>query len=233
MKASNLLTSYAKNHEYVQKSLDIIEQALSRFGPKQLCISFNGGKDCTVVLHLVRSVIDKLYPEKLDYKLLAFYSRSPDNFEEEGKFIGKISDAYNLSLAQYSNSSLKESLREFKSDYPNMRGIFIGIRNDDFTPEGRMDFFAPTDKDWPGFVRVNPILEWSYNQVWSFIRELDIPYCDLYNQGYSSLGSKSNTKKNTSLLRYTSEGKEYYLPAWRLTENHKERLSRSSPNVPK
>lgn len=35
---------------------------------------------------------------------------------------------------------------------------------------------------------VNPIIEWSDKDVWEFIRTEQIPYCELYNEGWQRLG---------------------------------------------
>lgn len=35
---------------------------------------------------------------------------------------------------------------------------------------------------------LNPIIDWSDEEVWEFIREYEIPYCELYDQGYKRLG---------------------------------------------
>lgn len=35
---------------------------------------------------------------------------------------------------------------------------------------------------------VNPIIEWLDSDVWNFIKEENIPYCELYNEGFHRLG---------------------------------------------
>lgn len=228
MDSLNRLVKFAQSHKHVQESIEIVEKALLKYRIENTCISFNGGKDCTATLHLVHSVAAKLCSNNNDERLLVFYAKLPNHFEEEPKFVNDSVKKYNIKLLQYPSNSLKESLNQFKTDFPQIEAIFIGTRKDDLKPTTKMDIFEPTDKNWPKFMRINPILNWSYSQVWDFIKELEIPYCDLYNQGYSSLGTKSDTSKNSSLLRFNEKGEPYYLPAWNLTESHDERLSRSS-----
>lgn len=35
---------------------------------------------------------------------------------------------------------------------------------------------------------LNPIIEWTDTDVWEFIHEYNIPYCSLYDEGFSRLG---------------------------------------------
>lgn len=35
---------------------------------------------------------------------------------------------------------------------------------------------------------LNPIIDWTDSEVWEFIRAENIPYCQLYNEGFSRLG---------------------------------------------
>ena len=35
---------------------------------------------------------------------------------------------------------------------------------------------------------LNPIIDWTNEEVWEFIREYDVPYCKLYDEGFRRLG---------------------------------------------
>lgn len=47
----------------------------------------------------------------------------------------------------------------------------------------KLTHFDMTDKGWPQFMRVQPIIDWSYKNVWDFLLTLRIPYCSLYDEG--------------------------------------------------
>ena len=79
-----------------------------------------------------------------------------------------------------------------------------------------------TDEDWPRLFRVCPLLDWRYSDIWRLIRSLSIPYCVLYDRGYTSLGDASKTRPNPALL--VGEGR--YRPAYELKDEHLERSSR-------
>lgn len=114
----------------------------------------------------------------------------------------------------------------------------------------RLTTFDPTDSDWPSVLRVHPILDWSYNDIWDFLRILRVGWCELYNAGYvsqptpafdffwdmdnssvcllnryTSLGSTYNTKPNPYLITPTG-----WKPAWELEDGTLERAGRSSVN---
>ena len=63
-----------------------------------------------------------------------------------------------------------------------------------------------------------------------FILTLKIPYCPLYDQGYTSLGGTTDTYRNPALRResISRRGKPTveFLPAYNLTEDNEERLGR-------
>jgi len=45
-----------------------------------------------------------------------------------------------------------------------------------------------------GLVKVNPIADWSSKQVWQYIREHDVPYNDLHERNYPSIGCTHCTR---------------------------------------
>lgn len=74
---------------------------------------------------------------------------------------------------------------------------------------------------------VNPIIHWSDEDVWEFIRKYNLPYCELYDQGWERLGCigcpLSSKNQERELVAYPAY-KENYLRAFRrMTQKRKEK----------
>lgn len=111
---------------YVCESMKIIEECFKsiKFRLNEICLSFNGGKDCTVVLYLIKCFIFKnleSFKAANDQLVLnTIYIRPTDEFEEVEKFIQFSSKFFQLNLIKYDNNNIKKSLTQFKQS-----GIFI------------------------------------------------------------------------------------------------------------
>ncbi|KAG9156144.1 hypothetical protein Leryth_015554 [Lithospermum erythrorhizon] len=83
------------------------------------------------------------------------------------------------------------------------------------------------------FMRVNPILDWSSEDVWAFLLTSKVPYCSLYDQGYTSIGSIHDTVPN-ALLSTTgsSKSEEKFRPAYLLQDGRLERAGRVKKKYP-
>jgi len=217
------LLKYSSDHEYVKNSIDLITKSLSDYKPEEICVSFNGGKDCTALLHIVYSIFVTKYPNN---KLNAFYISIPDTFPSLEAFVEQSVRRYNLNLMSYCDSDYKKALQKLKSD-TKVKAIFMGTRASDIPNHVVLNHLQMTDSDWPQFMRISPLLQWSYSQIWSLIRHNQVLYCSLYDRGYTSLGSAINTSPNP-LLKFTARnGQTYYMPAYMLANEGQERSGRS------
>ncbi|CAL1299434.1 unnamed protein product [Larinioides sclopetarius] len=221
--APEKLFAYAKNSYFLQSAILVTEEILSQYLPSEICICFNGGKDCTALLHLLYCCIQRRNPD--DWKnIKILYVKSGETFKEVDSFIETTVKNYNLDLVTM-NGNLKGSFKAFLENYPKVKAVFMGSRRGDPGTEN-LEHFCQTDDDWPSVLRVLPILNWSYSEVWQFIRNLQLPYCILYDRGYTSLGLESQTVQNPALLIADIRGFRIYNPAYMLKDPKDERNSR-------
>nr|GMC79636.1 FAD synthase [Ipomoea batatas] len=76
-------------------------------------------------------------------------------------------------------------------------------------------------------MRVNPILDWSYRDVWAFLLTCKVQYCSLYDQGYTSIGSIHDTVPNALLCTaHSTNCNEKFRPAYLLSDGRLERAGR-------
>ncbi|KAK4146875.1 uncharacterized protein C8A04DRAFT_34448 [Dichotomopilus funicola] len=238
--------------EQVGVSMSVIRDALRRYGSDQLSLSYNGGKDCLVLLVLILAclpqslsrpqsspeshlapIIDRASPagpqrtpashaESPSQHLQAIYIVSSDPFAEVEDFVAESAKQYHLDLKRYA-LPMRPALEAYLHECPGVKAIFLGTRRTD--PHGEfLTHFDPTDAGWPQFMRIHPVIDWHYVDIWAFIRHLQIPFCELYNRGFTSLGGVTNTRPNPALA--VSGDTSTFRPAYELRDDDEERLGR-------
>jgi phosphoadenosine phosphosulfate reductase len=50
------------------------------------------------------------------------------------------------------------------------------------------------DEDHGNIIKINPLVDWSYGDVWDYIRRKSVPYNRLHKQGYPSIGCAPCTR---------------------------------------
>ena len=55
-----------------------------------------------------------------------------------------------------------------------------------------------SDAEHGGIAKIAPLAGWTKQQVWDYIREHDLPYHSLYDQGYTSIGCAPCTRATTA-----------------------------------
>lgn len=255
----------------LRHSLDVLGGALRLYGTGRLAIAFNGGKDATVILHLMRAAVahhrrvvaaeEASLPcsaaaevaavpppstttvvigngEQLDSSgatprptlppprptasppILSMYITDADAFDEVESFVRATAARYGIEAVDQAGG-FKAGIEAFV----RCRGVaafVLGTRRDD-PHGGQMEHFEPSSVGWPPFMRVNAILDWTYADVWRFLRRWRLPYAGIYDQGFTSLGGVSNTVANPKLR--LPDGS--YAPAYCLDDARDERAGRT------
>jgi len=246
----------------VEISKQIIRQALDRFKPEELGITWTGGKDSGLTLWIIRQVCQE---KKIPLPKTMIIGEG-DEFEEIEAFVDRVKKEWDVPLevcrnedvlkaANYTlNATVKvKDLSErnraelqrigFDDDeFPfeaesyagnhlmktvvfnqflernKIKGIFQGLRWDEHPARFNDEYFEHKEASYlvPEHTRIRPILHFTEKDLWDTYAAFSIPYCDLYERGYRSLGAKT-----TSLI--SVEG----IPAWKQDlENTEERAGR-------
>jgi FAD synthetase len=138
--------------------------------PEELSLSYNGGKDCLVLLILLLVSLSnhpraKSQSPSLPAKLQSVYIISPHPFAEVDSFVNDSVSQYSLDLDRYA-MPMKEAFKLYLEEHKNVKAILVGTRRTD--PHGQMlTHFDATDKGWPAFMRVHPVIDWHYAEIWA------------------------------------------------------------------
>ncbi|CAL0309897.1 unnamed protein product [Lupinus luteus] len=206
----------------------VIQRALALYPIEEVAFSFNGGKDSTVLLHLLRAGYflhkrgqSNANGDLQDFPIRTIYFESPCTFPEINSFTYDTAATYGLQIDTI-RLDFKSGLEALLKENP-IRAIFLGVRIGDPTAVGQ-EQFSPSSPGWPPFMRVNPILDWSYRDVWAFLLTCKVKYCSLYDQGYTSIGSIYDTVPNSLLS--ISNSSNAFKPAYLLADGRLERAGR-------
>jgi phosphoadenosine phosphosulfate reductase len=81
---------------------------------------------------------------------------------------------------------LKRALKDLNAWMTGLRRDQAASRSD----VGKVE----VDKDHGGILKINPLVDWSYDEVWQYIRDHNVPFNWLHTQGYPSIGCAPCTR---------------------------------------
>lgn len=183
--------------EKESKSIEVIRKAAEIYGIEHVGVAWTGGKDSTTVLHLTIQAFGGHIP----FKVINIDTSA--KFPEVYAFRDRLNKDWGLDLRifrnEYASGWLKESKDHAECCYQlktiplnhaiealGLRALLTGVRWDEQEARTGEKYFSPREE--PGHIRVQPILHFREVDIWHYIKKYNIPYCELYNKGYRSLG---------------------------------------------
>lgn len=192
-------------HQKIAKTKQILKKAEKHYGFSDIAIAWKGGKDTTTLMHILLTV----YNGKIPYPVM--FNNTTLEFSEMYKFIEKVTHQWNLNLIVerhsdedlelYKNAKRKEKeeiariakihslQRALKKNH--FKGYMLGIRRDENPARAKETYFSKRSDH----IRIHPLLDFTENDIWEYIRLFNVPYSPLYDKGYRSIGEKPFTKK--------------------------------------
>ena len=183
----------------VKKSQEILKKTAEKWDHKTVAVAWTGGKDSTVIIDLVRRTFNNTVPFRV------MFNDSTIEFPEIYDFVRRYQKEWSLDLLWIKH--VKEDLEAYeKANNPENKmeimriakinalnyaiaeydlDVFIsGIRWDEHEARSKEKYFSPRKTN----TRVHPILHFTVDDIWKYIKMYNVPYVNLYDKGYKSLG---------------------------------------------
>jgi 3'-phosphoadenosine 5'-phosphosulfate sulfotransferase (PAPS reductase)/FAD synthetase len=183
--------------EKIDKARKLTREYQERY-PKH-SFAFSGGKDSTVLLHVVCSTLDE--DERVALRVDAILSDT--EFDETHDFIDEFSRGCGVTIRThfYTNDSDKpgdaskeNKTEKFREVLADVDCWFSGIRRD----EGAMRTEIQDVEERDGLVKVNPIADFTERDVWRYLAMYRVPVNKAYAHGYRSLSCKLSSEPEQS-----------------------------------
>ena len=198
------------NKEFANKKAeDILGWAVKEFFPKISLASSFGAEDVILI-----DILSKIEP-----RLKVFTLDTGRLDEETYEVMERIRLKYKISIESYFPDFKKVEALErqkgfysFKESVENRKeccGIrkveplnrallglsawITGLRRDQAVTRSAVQKIE-NDEAHDGIIKINPLADWSSEQVWAYIKNNKVPYNALHDQGYPSIGCAPCTR---------------------------------------
>jgi len=200
----------ALNNQLAAKSAqEILTWALREFHPRIALASSFGAEDVVVIDMLKRINPDArvftLDTGRLPYETYALMETLRERYRLTTEVYFPKADAVKAMVGEhgvnlfYRSIELRKLCCGVRKIEPLGRAIegldawITGLRRDQAVTRAAAQV-VELDQDHGGILKINPLVDWSSEDVWSYIRAHQVPYNALHDQGYPSIGCAPCTR---------------------------------------
>lgn len=186
----------------IKLAKQVISTAFDKWQP-DIVIAATGRKDSTVLIHLIKTTVDKL-PNIMFIDHGYHFRETLENIKSLEKYWDlRIDYITPASAIKTSKEKLQNIITKFKIESiekyikdNKCKALFSAIRWDEQIARQNEIFFSRR----PDHYRIHPLLHFTEEDIWQYIRSQNLPYNPLYDLGYRSIGEKPFTKKEKNLF---------------------------------
>ncbi len=187
---------------------EILSFFLAEFSEK-IALSTSLGLEDQVLTHMVHSIdretkiftldTGRLFPET--YDLIDRTSRKfkmhikvyfPDREEVEQMVAQKGINLFYDSIENRKQCCGIRKLNPLARALGELDAWITGLRRDQSVTRNDMHVVEWDERN--GLIKINPLIEWSENDIWNYIQQHNIPFNPLHKKGFASIGCQPCTR---------------------------------------
>lgn len=193
-------------------ALDVLDWAYNKY-EQQLLYACSFGIEGSVMLHLISQVrpdarvlfldtdlhfsetYETIHATRVKYPSLEIIMKKPKRTLQEQ------SNQYNSELWK-SNPDLCCQIRKvqpLEEELQKVDAWISGLRREQSSTRATVNYVNKDDRFQ--LIKICPIIHWSWNDIWDYVKEHQLPYNSLHDQNYPSIGCQPCTKPSISITR--------------------------------
>lgn len=194
--------------EKIAASYVCFDNLLREFAVESIFVAWTGGKDSTVLVSLWKSYLEQNGLEGKNH-LQALSIDTGCKFSEVLRFRDELAAEWGVLLKVIRPNAddlafgpdpqnpvaccrrLKIKPLQLAVEQLGVGVLMTGIRHDEHHSR-QIDSWREL-RQGPDYVQAHPVLHWSEMDIWAYHLQEGLPYCELYDQGFRSLGCRPCT----------------------------------------
>jgi thioredoxin-dependent adenylylsulfate APS reductase len=188
---------------------DLLAWAIETFHPR-LAISAAGGVDGMAIIDMAWRIdpsirVFTLDTGRLNPETYALFEEVREHYGIDVEFElpdGPTVAAYETQHgpnAMYQTVDLRtrcctiRKVEPLKRKLSTLDGWIAGLRREQWASRSNIAK-VELDRDHGGIVKINPLADWTLERVWNYVRANEVPYHELFDHGYTSIGCAPCTR---------------------------------------